>query len=183
MTKHLNLYFIAILPHKELQSEVTELKKYISANFHSKASLSSPPHITLYPPFKANTEIEKKITNSLSDFAPKQIQFEIVLNGFGCFKPKTIFIKPEENISLNKVQSDLLLHLKSTINLSDPRNEKPYHPHMTIATRDFEKSMFFKAWDEVSIKEFYRSFNVSSIALLKHNGKIWDILQEFEFTI
>jgi 2'-5' RNA ligase len=175
------LYFIAILPHKELQSEVTELKKYISANFHSKASLSSPPHITLYPPFKANTEIEKKITDSLSDFVSKQKQFEIVMNGFGCFKPKTIFIKPEENISLNKLQSDLLLHLKSTINLSDPRNEKPYHPHMTIATRDLEKSMFFQAWDEFRINEFYKRFEVNSLALLKHNGIYWEILEKFKF--
>jgi 2'-5' RNA ligase len=175
------LYFIAILPHQELHNEVTELKKYMAANFLSKASLSSPPHITLYPPFRENYENESNIINSLSDFAPKQTQFELIMNGFGCFKPKTIFIKPEENISLNQMQADLLLHLKSTINLSDPQNEKPYHPHMTIATRDLEKSIFFEAWSEFREKEFFRTFEVNCISLLKHNGKYWDILSEFKF--
>lgn len=177
-----NLYFIAILPHQELQNEVTDLKKYMAANYSSKAALSSPPHITLYPPFRENVEIEKKIINSLSDFGPKQNQFKLTLNGFGCFKPRTIFITPEENISLNKLQSNLLSHLKTTINLSDPQNEKSsYHPHMTIATRDLEKSLFFKAWDEFRTKEFYRRFEANSLALLKHNGKYWEILEIFDF--
>lgn len=175
------LYFIAILPNQELQNEVTELKNYMAANYSSKSALSSPPHITLYPPFRENVEIEKKIINSLSDFTSKQKQFEIVMNGFGCFKPKTIFIKPEENSSLDLMHSELLQHLKASISLCDLQNEKPYHPHMTIATRDLKKSSFFKAWDEFRTKEFYRRFEVNSLALLKHNGKYWEILEKFKF--
>jgi 2'-5' RNA ligase len=178
-----SLYFIAILPNQELQKEVTELKKYMAANFQSKAALSSPPHITLYPPFREKEENEMKIINSLSDFATSQNQFELKLNGFGCFKPRTIFIKPEENDQMNVMQSNLIQHLKATINLSDPQNEKPYHPHMTIATRDLEKSLFFKAWNEFQTKEFKREFTVDRISLLKHNGKYWDILNELKFSL
>ena len=175
------LYFIAILPHSGLQKEVTELKKHMAVNFQSKAALTSPPHITLYPPFREKEENETGIIDSLSRFAAGQKQFELRLNGFGCFSPRTIFIKPEENNLLNSMQANLLLHLKATSGLRDTKNSKAYHAHMTIATRDLEKPMFFKAWNELRDKEFFRTFSVNSIALLKHNGKCWDILKEFVF--
>ena len=176
-----SLYFIAILPPPDLQNEVTEMKKYMSVNFSSKASLSSPPHLTLYPPFREKEEKELIIQKSLRDFSQDQKPFEVKLNGFGCFKPKTIFIKPEENIFLNTLHSNLLKHLKSTINLFDPQNDKSYHPHMTIATRDLQKSFFMKSWEEFRVKEFIRTFEVNSIVLLKHNGKLWNISLECFF--
>jgi 2'-5' RNA ligase len=170
------LYFIAVIPHEELQKEVTELKKYMAAHFDAKAALSSPPHITLYPPFRENIEKEKHILKSLEDFSENQKPFNVILNGFGCFRPRTIFIKPEENLLLNTMETDLLNHLKTTINLYDPQNDRPYHPHMTIATRDLKKEEFFKAWEIFKEKEFKRVFSVDRPHLLRHNGKTWDVL-------
>jgi 2'-5' RNA ligase len=175
------LYFIAILPAQELRQEVTTLKNYMAQKYFSKAALTSPPHITLFPPYRREEHDENLVSNSLLAFAEKQTGFEISLTGFGSFKPSVIFIKPEHNELLNSMQSQLLIHLKSTISLQDAQNERPYHPHMTIAARDLKKNFFYDAWEEFKEKEFKRTFEVKSIFLLKHNGKHWDILGEYLF--
>ena len=175
------LYFIAILPDEQLRREITALKNYMAMNYFSKAALSSPPHITLFPPFRRDERDEKPISDSLSLFAEKCSGFDISLNGFGCFKPAVIFIKTEENVQLNSLRNGLLAHLKSAVNLYDNQNERPYHPHMTIATRDLKKNYFYAAWEKFREKEFERKFEVKSIFLLKHNEKYWNVVYDIPF--
>lgn len=174
-----SLYFIAITPDDVVSKEVVALKNHMASTYSSRAALTSPPHITLYPPFKMDSEKENAIINSINDFVKEKKSFSFKLNGFGCFKPRVIFINPEKSNELNMLQQQLLLHLKTSINLYDSQNERTYHPHMTIATRDLQKEYFFKAWDEFQNKKFNATFNVDSIVLLKHNGKNWLIYKIF----
>ena len=174
-----SLYFIALLPHRQLRDEITAFKNHMAAAYFSKAALTSPPHITLYPPFRIDVQNEISIVNSLITFAAKRQGFQITLNGFACFKPSVIFIKPEYNEQLNLIRSQLLVHLRSTAGLHDVQNDRPYHPHMTIATRDLKKSLFQVAWEEFKSKKFNATFDVNCIFLLKHNGKHWDIFGEY----
>lgn len=183
MKRNQILYFIATIPDKTIRNEVVAFKKHIAAQYFSKAALTSPPHITLYPPFRWDESNEKIIETSLRDFSEKQQSFEIRLNEFACFMPRVIYIKPEKNNSLNILQSSLVDHLRLSINLSNPQNNRPYHPHMTIATRDLQKKYFYQAWEEFKNKEFIRDFLVKSIFLLKHNGKFWDIRNEYFFKL
>lgn len=176
-----NLYFIAITAEKLLAKEVSAFKNYMSAKYFSKAALTSPPHITLYPPFKWGIENENQILDSLELFIQNKESFTINLNGFDSFGSRTIYIKPEISEKLNNLHKGLLLHLKLSINLSDQQNERPYLPHMTIATRDLRKEFFQEAWKEFRRKEFNRDFNVAGITLLRHNGKFWDIAKIFTF--
>lgn len=177
-----SLYFIAITPDKQISKEVTALKNYISSKYFSKAALTSPPHITLFPPFKWDEQNEHLIIISLGSFVMNKKSFNFMLNCFGCFKPRVIFVKPGVSEELNNLQKDLLLHLKTTIDLYDQQNERPYHPHMTIATRDLQKKYFYEAWEEFKNKNFSVEFNVCSITLLKHNGKYWNIYKVFNFS-
>jgi 2'-5' RNA ligase len=55
------------------------------------------------------------------------------------------------------------------------------HPHITIATRDLTPAAFDEVWPEIKGEEFRASFNVNSIFLLKHNGRDWDVYDEFPF--
>jgi 2'-5' RNA ligase len=58
---------------------------------------------------------------------------------------------------------------------------KEMQPHVTVATRDLTKEAFNEAWPVFQDEEFSESFDVHSIYLLKHNGRNWDILEEFPF--
>lgn len=176
------LYFIAITPDDKISKEVIALKNHMAFKYFSKAALTSPPHLTLFPPFKWELENEKQIIGSLENFVQNKESFTINLNGFGSFGSRVIFIKSGVSEKLNNLQKDLQLHLKSSINLSDQQNERPYHPHMTIATRDLQKKYFYEAWEEFKNKNFSVEFNVCSITLLKHNGKYWNIYKVFNFS-
>jgi 2'-5' RNA ligase len=173
-----SLYFIAIIPDEQLQKEVTDFKNYMALNYNSKAALTSPPHITLFPPFKLESANENSLIDPLEDFVKGKIPFSLNLNGFGCFKPRVIYIRPEYSEDLNRLRKQLLLHLKAKADLYDPQNDKPFNPHMTIATRDLDKKSFYEAWEIFHSRKFSREFVVESIFLLKHNGKSWNILHE-----
>jgi len=52
---------------------------------------------------------------------------------------------------------------------------------MTLATRDLKRQIFDEAWADFSSRVIEFEFKASNLVLLKHNGKFWDIFQEFPF--
>lgn len=176
------LYFIALVPEGELYEEMMSLKNGIAIKYGSKAALKSPPHITLYMPFKWKEEKEKKLFDVLEEFSRIHEPVIVELKDFGSFKPRVIYIHVEDNESLNVIQKELIRALKTNLKIIDKGfEERPFRPHMTIAFRDLKKPMFFKAWEEeFKDKKFSASFTAHSIVLLKHNGKSWDIYKSYE---
>ena len=168
-------YFLAIVPPSPFYEEVLYWKNYFRINFNSKASLRSPPHITLHMPFEWQSEKEEKLITPLSQFVQKTNVLDVKLDGFGCFAPRVIFIQVTENILLNALQKTLSSFCKTELRLFNAnRNDEPYQPHLTVAFRDLKKSVFKEAWDSVQEKSLKYKFTVNHISLLKHNGRSWD---------
>jgi len=61
------------------------------------------------------------------------------------------------------------------------KEERPFHPHVTIATRDLHKKSFYEAWEIFKEKKFEASTNANSISILKHNQKNWDVFFTSQF--
>lgn len=181
MKKQINkqLYFIAIIPPPPILEEVMALKNYFKEKYNSKASLNSPPHITLHMPFKWKEEKENMLIERLSSFCQSQEAFEVWLMNFGCFTPRVIFIDVVKNEALQNLQKDLHRFCKKELNLFNATyKEDAYHAHVTLAFRDLKKPEFVKAWEELNERKFNAKFSVSSILLLKHDGERWQILFE-----
>ncbi len=174
------LYFIAIIPPSPVYEEALELKKYFKEQYGSKAALYSPPHITLHMPFLWNKEKEKKLTEKLLIFSKKCDPLKVCMDNFSGFPPKVIFINVTESDALIALQKNLNRFFKTELDVFNANyKEQPFHPHLTLAFRDLKKNQYQKAWEEFSKKEFKAEFMADKIALLKHNGKGWDILKEF----
>lgn len=174
------LYFIAIILSEPYHELAQELKVHFSNQYNSRASLNSPPHITLHMPFQWRPEKEKVLTEKLNDFfsacSPVQAQFR----NFGCFPPRVIFIEMQKSESLEKLQQKLSRYCRLELNLFNATHkDNPFHPHVTLAFRDLKKTAFKIAWDEFKDKKFIGEFIVEKTALLKHNGKAWEVLREF----
>lgn len=175
MKQNFSLYFLAIIPPEPIRSQVRQFKEYITANYGSKASLRSPPHITLYMPFRFSNKREEQLTGKLESFTQNLETTEISLDNFGCFPPKIIYIQVAENPDLNNIQSQLDSFLRRELGVfNDLRGTRPFRPHVTIAFRDLKKSAFKDAWSEFSSKNYTGKFLCQNITLLKHNGKYWD---------
>lgn len=173
-------YFVALVPPSPVLEEALELKVYFREKYHSKAALNSPPHITLHMPFMWNEQKESKLILKLEDFSRKWDPIKICLDNFASFPPRVIFINVTESDALDTLQQNLHKFFKRELDIFNANyQDKPFHPHVTLAFRDLKKSQYQSAWQEFSSKEYKAEFMADKIALLKHNGKTWDVMKEF----
>jgi len=176
------LYFIGLIPNQEVSNKVMELKNYIADHHNCKAPLRSPPHVTLYMPFQWKEDKEQELITKMQDFADGQRSFDIDLRGFGSFSPKVIFVKIEENESLQNLKKKLNTYLRMNLQLlSGDYKNRGFQPHITIAFRDLRKSEYFKAWEKFKNENLDECFLSDNICLLKHDGKKWEIHSKLYF--
>ena len=174
------LYFIAILPPGPLRDEVRVLKEEIEKKYNSRRALRLPAHITLHPPFKMDIRLLPRLLEDLTKFANAQSSFEICLSGFGAFPPKVIYIKVANPGAVEKLHTKLCKILQKNI-LPNEESLRSFRPHITLATRDLSRSTFPEAWKDFQNRSFSAFFEANAIVLFQHNGKNWNILNEFNF--
>lgn len=177
------LYFIAIVPHGSLCDEIRVVKERMRDQYGASHALKAPAHITLQMPFKKIPSEERRLCDALAGFALKEKSFTVELNGYGAFVPRVIFIKivePGPVKSLHRRLRDVLL---TELGFGPDEILNDLQPHITVATRDLARDAFSDAWQEMKDEEFVSSFEVRSIFLLRHNGRSWDLIEEFPFDI
>lgn len=176
-------YFIALVPPEPEKSKLYLLKEQFAKEYNTRGALRSPAHITLHMPFEYNEKKEEVILNFLQLFSQSIQSFNVELQGYGCFEPKVIFAKVVNNENLMSLFDKLSEQIKPTLQLfnSDYKGHG-FHPHLTLAFRDLKKPLFYLAWQKYKDKELEYTFNCDSLALLKHNGKSWEVYKEFYFS-
>lgn len=179
----MSLYFIALIPDAPLREKIRSIKESIKEKYKAKHALKLPAHITIQIPFKLASEEEEKLIKILENFAEMQERFKVELSGFGAFPPRVLFIKIKEHRPIKNLHHTLQELLSKNFYLQEREKTKEIYPHITLATRDLSKENFSIAWAAVKEKEFNETFLAKSLSLLKHNGKTWDILEEFSFRV
>ena len=175
-------YFIAIIPQEPLFGTLHQLKSYFKEKYNAKAALRSPPHITLHMPFLWSERKEPRLVQALAEFAAGRSRFDLNVVHFGSFPPRVIFAAIGESSNLTQCQQALHRFCKVTLNLFNANyQERPFHPHITLAFRDLRKEAFAEAWKEFSHRQLQEAFTVDRICVLKHNGKEWQIHAELRF--
>ena len=175
-------YFIAIVAPEQVQHEVTAFKNFMADRFGSVVALRSPAHITIYPPFVCDENLVNRMKDVLRRFAAQAPSFSIVLNGFGCFRPRVIYVNSEGSEELIKLHLDCVAVLQHSFSAEKfPSETRPFHPHMTIANRDLKKELFNAAWMEFKDRKYATVFLTTHLSLLRHTGKIWRIEEQFPF--
>jgi 2'-5' RNA ligase len=177
----MNMYFIALIAPEDINRQVLKWKLWMKERYRCEAALKSQAHITLVPPFWMNPELENKLADSLIEFQLTQNCFILQLNHFAHFKPKVIFINVVPNDRLTKLKDDLsgFLFKKSEFPLK--KEDRPFHPHVTIATRDLRKKSFYEAWEYFKEKKFEAQWRAHGVSLLRHNKKNWDVIATSRF--
>ena len=174
------LYFIAVIPTDPVLNDAQNWKEYFANTYNSKASLNSPPHITLHMPFKCKLKKEQALIESLTSVAMQTSPFDLGIHGFDAFPPRAIFLKVRKNENLTQLNHDIHQVMKTQFNIfnADYRNH-PFKPHITLAFRDLKKDKFEPAWQEFGSKPYHEGSLVDQFWLLKHDGKKWEKLVQF----
>ena len=180
--KELNHFLIAIIPPPDIEKDIYILKEHFKTNYNSRASLNSPPHITLHMPFDWRVDKSEEFIERLSQFAVAQHNFTIELTNFGSFPPRVIFVEVGYSPDLIIFQKELHRFCKKEFNLYNAQyRDLPFHPHITLAFRDLKKPEYFKAWEEFEQRTYSASFEAKGFTLLRHDGKQWRPYHEFNF--
>lgn len=176
-----SLFFIALIPSEPLKSALTGLKLGFAETYNCYHALKSPPHITLIPPFRLENEKSELTERILREVCNQTDAFNLIFDGFGCFKPGVIFVRPVESPFLVSFQNQLMNKWRNALGNITKEDGRPFHPHLTVAFKDLKPTMFRKAWEEYSTRSFIAEMTVNGLWLLKHDGKIWWEFKYFQF--
>ena len=185
-TENMPLYYIAIIIPEPFQSHITAFKNAIHQQFGAKSALKSPAHITLFPPFRWESDRQDVLKTALDGFSlhfsQKNTPLSIKLKNFGFFRKTTVFVDVESAEMLFILRGSLLDYLSTHIDLRDDKDAlRPFHPHITIVNRDISEADFEAIWAAYSNKSFNVDFSVESISLLLNDGKRWNVVYTVRF--
>ena len=177
----MNMYYIAIVAPEEIDHEVLKWKNFFKERYECSVALKSPAHITIIPPFWMNEELENDLINSIREFSISKPKFEITLQNFAAFSPKVIFVDVVKSEILKGLYRSFADFIINQNKFPIKKEDRPFHPHVTLATRDLYKKAFQEAWDIFSTKKFEALWIVSGLSLLRHNKKNWDVIYTSQF--
>ncbi len=175
------MYYLALVAPAEINRQVLVWKNRMKDLYGCVIALRSPAHITLIPPFWMKEDLEENIESAIGIFSKHQEPVVITLKDFSCFKPSVIFVDVLPNEKLQKLKSDLECFLLKADQFPVKKNDRIFHPHITIATRDLFKKQFEEAWEYFENKTYTAQWKPGGISLLRHNKKNWDVIYTSQF--
>jgi 2'-5' RNA ligase len=177
----MQMYFIALVLPPHLNEKVLRYKNMMLEKYNCKVGLKSSAHITLVPPFWMEEEKEEQLIHDITSLSNDLHSFNMATHNFSAFKPRTIFIAPEPNNELNNIKKAIDDFFKNNSFYTIKIETRPFHPHITIATRDLYKKSFHEIWPWFAEKKFIEEWTVEGISILRHNKKNWDVIYTSQF--
>lgn len=171
-----NLYYIAVVAPAAVDEKVQAFKQWMLEQFGCKVALKSPAHVTLVPPFRLATDREQDLLNIFAAFRSTISECQVSMDGFAHFGDRVIFIDVKKTAGLSRLKEEAAGYFRQHFgNLLKVEN-RPFHPHITIANRDLQPEHFEKAWSYFSHQSFMGEFHSHHISLLKMEKGKWKIL-------
>ncbi|MDB5252523.1 MAG: hypothetical protein JWP27_1692 [Flaviaesturariibacter sp.] len=177
------LYFAALVLPEELNTEIAVYKQRMLDDFGCRVALRSPAHITLLPPFRMDAAQESALVAALDDCLAGISPFMVSTNGFGSFRPRTIFIEPVMSDALAALKKQVDVFARNNTSFGAAADVRPFHPHITIATRDLSREAFAVAWTDWADQPFAREWRADGLSLLRMGQKKWEVINTSPFRL
>ena len=172
------MYYLAILGPPQVDKKILEFKHWMRDRFGCVVALKSPAHITLIPPFWFDEENETKLLRNTESFTSDLDEVKIQLDGFSHFGKKVLFVNVKENPALEELRDQTGSYFSDSLGDVIKIDDRPFHPHITIANRDLKPHDFEIAWEHFAHKDFRETFQTRTISLLKLIHGKWNMIGE-----
>lgn len=169
-------YYVAIVPEGEIQTQLQELKLHISEEYKTRAAMKSPAHITLFPPFEVDENMEMLLRHTLDRTVTLFQPFDLITNNFDYFPPRVAFVAIEPNEQLDKLERAVRHHLKELSFLRSTKIQSHFHPHITLGNRDWTPQQFEACRKELQTMTFREKLSVQDVCLLRYNRMQWEVI-------
>lgn len=172
------LYLLALLPPEPVFSQTWALKQEVHGLTGSRNAVRLPPHITLLPPMRESLDFEAQCTAALTAFAAGEAAFDVALDGFAWFGDRTLFVRVSEGAALRALHARLLAWCATRLPQVRPEN-RPYTPHLTLATRDLPPAQVPALRALFAGRAYAAAFAVAQLTLFRHDGQQWQARATF----
>lgn len=173
-----NLYYLAVVAPAAVDEKVQSFKQWMYEQFGCKAAMKSPAHITLVAPFRLAADREQHLLDVLKSFSSPVTEWYATMDGFSHFDNRVLFIHVESNPGLLQLKTSSEDHFQKAFGNLIKKDDRPFHPHVTIANRDMQPEHFEKAWAYFSPQSFQAQFRGHGISLLKLEEGKWKVIAE-----
>jgi 2'-5' RNA ligase len=168
------LFFLGLPIEGDSADSIRAFQREIKELCGAERQLSIPLHITIMPPFRANREfllsLEDLLFKELTGIGP----IEMEMNGFGHFGKKVLFVEIRKNKRLSQFQRLVSELMSEKLGYTDTYDYLEFHPHITLANRDFDAEDFDTVWPHFSVRSFKSTIEIDSLILYGHVVKTWE---------
>ncbi len=173
------MYYIALLCPQEIDADMDVYKDQMREQYGCEVAAKSPAHITLITPFWMSDGKYKDLVEKLTDFQSIITEVSLDVNGFNCFNKRVIFADVPATDNLIALQEQLETYLKNNGFPFIREAKKPFHPHITIATRDITEEQFDDAWPKFENLPYSASFSTNALHVMRLVDEQWTHAGEF----
>lgn len=170
-----HMYYLALVCPPETDRVIRGYKQWLQERYGCRVGLKSPAHITLVPPFWFPAEQEGELIRSLEGFQAELPPLSLNLEGIGRFGKRVLFIAVKENPLLARLRQSLLEWMHQQWPDVVKTDERPFHPHVTLASRDLPPAHVDEAYQHFSQKGFAETVTADRISLLRLAGFHWEV--------
>ncbi|WP_303311404.1 2'-5' RNA ligase family protein [Hymenobacter sp. BT730] len=174
------MYLVAVLAPEPVYSAVWAMKQDVHAQTGSRNAVRLPPHITLLPPWHQPPEQEENLISCLQSQALQLPVFTAEVQDFAWFGTRTLFVRvlphPQWPILQQELEVQCAAWLPKAVN-----KQRPFTPHMTLATRDLPARLVPQLKQQYAQQHFQASFPVENMTLFRHDGQQWQPIHTFPF--
>lgn len=171
------LYYVAIVCPPPIEEQVQQFKDHMLSQYGCKAAAKSPAHITVVPPFRAETDMESNLLDFLSTFNIGIVPIEVQLRGYNNFGERVLYVDVAPNTALTQLEQDCMHEFGQQFPSIIFGTKPEFNPHVTIATRDIPEGKLqeAKAYFEANFP-MEASFEARELKLLKLDHGHWHIV-------
>jgi 2'-5' RNA ligase len=172
-----SLYYVALICPDAIDESFRGFKDYMFQKYGCKAAGKSPAHITVVPPFRAEDDLEKNLSDFVTTFNFGIVPFDVVLSGYGNFGDRVLYVDVQPNNALVQLEQDCMSDFGNQFPTIIFGMKPPFNPHVTIATRDIpegkleEAKLYFETQHP-----YHQSFEAKDLRLVKLEHGDWKVL-------
>jgi 2'-5' RNA ligase len=174
-----SMYYITLLCPPEIDEPIGAHKEMMRENFGCVVAAKSPAHLTLIAPFFLSDGKYRELLERMAAFESIVSEVEVNVEGYNHFGERVIFADVHVNDNMVAMQEQLENYLRNGGFPFIKEAKKPFHPHITIATRDLKDTDFVAAWANFEGKQISSSFTTNTFHLMKLVDERWVHDQQF----
>jgi 2'-5' RNA ligase superfamily len=162
-------YMLIISPGEEVYNRVMEEKHFFHRKYNQEVAIKTVPQISISG-FLAWEALEDSLIQLLQNIIKNHRSFDVTLNNYSGFPSHTIFIRVPDITPFNELTNRLKVIGPYIKTWSLAAAKFMNHPHLSIA-RGLPAEVYTEAIKHYSGKDFYASFNVTKLVLLRRKNE------------